>query len=378
MRILLVGEYSRLHNSLKEGLMSHGHEVTIISTGDNFKNYPSDIKLKIAYQGGLMKWIRLFLFKFFGMDMTSNSVARQFFDHAKQLKGYDVVQLINESPFGLIPSKEKQLIAFLEKHNKKLFLLCCGTDYLSVKYALSDILPYSILHDYKNGKIDREAFNFILKYTKPEFKGLHEYVYERINGVIASDIDYHMPLEHNPAYLGLIPNPVNIDKLQYRSLPINGKINIFMGINRANYHTKGIIYFEEAMKIILKKYDDRILFIKAENLPYSEYIEKYNDAHILLDQALGFDQGYNALEAMAKGKVVFTGAEKIFEEYYQLTETVAINATPDAEKIAADLTALIEDPQLINAIGSNARKFIEDQHHYKKVARRYVDVWNAN
>ena len=43
MRILLVGEYSRLHNSLKEGLVALGHEVTIIGNGDSFKKYPVDI-----------------------------------------------------------------------------------------------------------------------------------------------------------------------------------------------------------------------------------------------------------------------------------------------------------------------------------------------
>ena len=41
-------------------------------------------------------------------------------------------------------------------------------------------------------------------------------------------------------------------------------------------------------------------------------IKNYEQAHIILDQVYAFDQGYNALEAMAKGKVVFTGAEAIF------------------------------------------------------------------
>jgi hypothetical protein len=30
------------------------------------------------------------------------------------------------------------------------------------------------------------------------------------------------------------------------------------------------------------------------------YINSYNKAHILLDQVYAYDQGYNALEAMAK------------------------------------------------------------------------------
>jgi hypothetical protein len=55
------------------------------------------------------------------------------------------------------------------------------------------------------------------------------------------------------------------------------------------------------------------------------YINSYNKAHILLDQAC-YDQGYNALEAMAKGKVVL-GAEQQFIDHYKLSAKVVINAS---------------------------------------------------
>ena len=45
MRILLIGEYSRLHNSLKEGLLHLGHDVTLVGDGDDFKNYPVDYSI---------------------------------------------------------------------------------------------------------------------------------------------------------------------------------------------------------------------------------------------------------------------------------------------------------------------------------------------
>ena len=37
MKILLIGEFSRLHNSLKEGLLALGHEVVLVNNGDGFK-----------------------------------------------------------------------------------------------------------------------------------------------------------------------------------------------------------------------------------------------------------------------------------------------------------------------------------------------------
>ena len=41
MRILLLGEYSNVHATLAEGLRMLGHEVTVASNGDFWKNYPS-------------------------------------------------------------------------------------------------------------------------------------------------------------------------------------------------------------------------------------------------------------------------------------------------------------------------------------------------
>ena len=49
MKILFVGEFSRLHNSLKEGLLALGHEVVLVNNGDGFKNFPADISIRAAF-----------------------------------------------------------------------------------------------------------------------------------------------------------------------------------------------------------------------------------------------------------------------------------------------------------------------------------------
>lgn len=376
MKILLVGEYSRLHNSLKEGLQELGHEVLLISTGDYFKKFPSDILLEPKYISGFSKKVKVGLFKIFNIDITSHSVERQFFRHSEKLKGFDIVQLINESPFGIQPISEIKIISFLKEFNKKLFLLSCGADNSSVSYACDKKFKYSILSPLFEKKVSEKDYEYALKYLRPEFRFLHDFIFKEMDGVIASDMDYHIPLLEEEKYLGLIPNPVNTSKLEYLSLPVSDKIRIFHGINRENFFKKGNDYFEAALKKILKKYPSKVEVITVENLPYNEYIEKYNSAHILLDQALSYDQGYNALEAMAKGKVVFTGAEKEFLEHYQLAEDeVCINALPNAEKIFEKLEGLILNPDKIERISKNARKFIEREHDYILVAKRYLEKW---
>ena len=378
MKILLVGEYSRLHNSLQEGLRALGHQVILISTGDYFKKYPSDIIIQRSFDKGLARKLKIAIYVLFKFDITSWHMTKQFFKTSEKLKGFDVVQLINESPFGASVKDEIKMISFLKQNNKKLFLLSCGTDYLSVKHQLSNANSYSIVSPYKDGSIAKIAFKNILKYTTPPFKKLHQYVFKNIDGVIASDYDYHMPLAGNSKYLGLIPNPINTSKLSVFELDTKGPIVIFMGINRTNYHSKGISYFEKAIAIIQQKFSKQVHIEIVENLPYAQYIEKYNNAHIILDQVFAYDQGYNALEAMAKAKVVFTGAESGFMEHYKLDSPVAINALPKVDSLVLALEDLIKNPEKIKEIGMAAQNFVTQHHNYKKVAQLYLDTWKLS
>ncbi len=379
MRILLVGEYSRLHNSLKEGLTALGHEVCLISTGDYFKKFPADILLKRKFNQGISKKAKVGFYKVFKKDFTSLNILKQFFSYKEELKNFDVVQLINETPLGIQPEEEKKAVDFLKKHNENIFLLSCGTDVSSVSFALKNKLKYSIFTPLQEKKVSEEKYSAALKYTQPEFKKHHHYLYDNIiKGVIASDMDYHIPLKNNPKYLGLIENPVNVEKIKFSSFQQTEKICIFLGINRSNYFLKGIDFFEKALAEIQLKYPTKVEIIKAENLPYQEYIKSYEKADILLDQVYSFDQGYNALEAMAAGKVVFTGAEKEFLKYYDLQENqICINALSDMDDLIEKLAELIENPEKIRKISSQARKFVEEKHHYIQVAQKYLKAWKA-
>ena len=56
MKILLLGEYSNLHNSLKQALLKKGYEVLLVGNGDGFKKYETDVliksKLSISFEKG--------------------------------------------------------------------------------------------------------------------------------------------------------------------------------------------------------------------------------------------------------------------------------------------------------------------------------------
>ena len=84
MKILLIGEYSNVHATLAEGLRAIGHQVTVLSDGDSWKNYPRDIDASRTpgKLGGIVLMTKLWAM-------------------LPRLRGYDVVQLINPMFFEL-------------------------------------------------------------------------------------------------------------------------------------------------------------------------------------------------------------------------------------------------------------------------------------
>jgi hypothetical protein len=378
MKILLIGEYNRAHRNLKKGLESLGHSALVLSTTDGFKHVEVDIEIKEYFNSFILNKTRVLIYKLTGINLLSELILHQIKSKKKQLSNCDIIQLVNESPFNIEAKTHLKILKWLQQWNTaKLFLLSCGLDYPSVSYAYNKKFRYSILTPYFEGKISEKDHSLGLRYMTPKFKKLNRLVYQKIKGVISNDLDYHIPLIEHPKYLGMIPHAIDLSELDFKTPIIEDKIIIFHGINTYNYYKKGNDIFEAALRIISNKYADKIEIITVKNLPYQDYITKFNKAHILLDQVYAYDQGFNALEAMAKGKVVFTGAEQEWLDYYQIKEdTVAINALPDATAIASKLEWLIKNPKNIIKISKQARVFVETHHDHINCAKLYLEKWN--
>ena len=378
MKILLLGEYSRLHNSLKEGFVTLGHEVSIVGCGDKFKQFPVDYSIyaRICNDNKIANLLYRGIRKVIGLDFEKIEKAIRFYLLIPKLKGYHHVQLINSDALETYPILSRFLYKKLFKNIQSRSLLICGDETPIVDYLIKKEFKYSVLTPYFEDNSIEKEFQFPLKYRKNSYRKTFDWLKENCQNLITSDLDYEIPMRKMGFQTTFIPNPINTDKIAFQNVEIEDKIVIFLGINRLSYIKKGIIYFEKALEIIREKYADKIEIIVTENLPYKEYISKYNKTHILLDQVFAYDQGYNALEAMAKGKVVFTGAETEFLNQYQLQkDEVCINALPDENEIAAKLSYLIEHPEKMIKISKNARNFIEKEHNYIVIAKKYLACW---
>lgn len=378
MRILLVGEYSGLHNTLKEGLQKLGHSVFIVSDFD-FKKFPADYSIDPKFcKLKLINILRQLIFRFFRFDIAKLELGLRFYLLLPNFENYNIVQFINEIPIKTTKKIELYLLNKIFQKNNKVFVLSCGADYLNMKYDSENQSKKSILHAFfKNQNLKKEYAPYF-DLLKENHKKVHEFVLANCNGIIANDFDYVDATKNHPKYLGLIQYPVNIDKLNSKELFFEKKVIIFLGINQWSYNQKGFYYFEKALEIIQKKYQDKVEVIITKNVPYQKYINLYNRAHILLDQSCSCDQGYNALEAMAKGKVVFTGAEQDFKDYYKLTERVCVNAKPDVDYLVKELSSLIDNTNEIITIGKRAQAFVAKEHDYIKITEKYLEVWDKN
>jgi len=105
MKILLVGEFSRLHNSLKEGLAQLGHSITIVGTGDDFKKYKVDHSIYPAFilKNKFTLKINNAVHRLTGIDLQKLEKGLRFYWLLSKLKGYGHVQLINSDAIETYP-----------------------------------------------------------------------------------------------------------------------------------------------------------------------------------------------------------------------------------------------------------------------------------
>ena len=98
MKILLIGEYSSVHSTLKEGLTELGYEVVVASAGDGYRNIARDIDLAPKLKGK------------FGAIESSFRIL----EALPKFKGFDIVQLMNPFFFPARLNKlNKYFITFL-------------------------------------------------------------------------------------------------------------------------------------------------------------------------------------------------------------------------------------------------------------------------
>jgi len=363
MKILLIGEYSRVHLTLAEGLRSMGHEVVVASDGDGFKNYPRDIDLSRKSSGVLDTFSSLM------------SVLGKF----KHFKGFDVVQLINPCFTTQNVKINNHLYKNLKKNNKRVFLGAFGDDSYWVKACLgNEIFDYSEF--FVDGKPINVDFNqrFIDKWINTPLEDSNKMMAQSSDGIVACLYEYYVAYE--PFFkdkVRYIPLPLNTSEIGFQPIPEEPeKVNFFIGINKVREKFKGTDVMERALARVKDKYPDKVIVTRVESVSYDVYQQLMSQAHVVLDQLYSHTPAMNALLAMAQGKVLVGGGEPyIYDLYGEYDNRPIINVHPTEDDVFDKLEWIVQNKQQIPEISRKSREFVEKNHDYITVSKKYLDFW---
>ncbi|MBM6992661.1 MAG: glycosyltransferase family 4 protein [Prevotella sp.] len=362
MRILLLGEYSNVHATLAEGLRLLGHEVTLASNGDFWKDYPRDIDL--TRKPGKWGGIRLL---------------GKLWSNASKLKGYDVVQLINPLFVELKAERTFKIYDWLRRNNRKMFLGAFGMDYYWVHENITrKPLRYS---DFNIGETIRQTPDALKE--QRDWLGTAK---ERLNRTIADDCDgiiaglYEYWACYHPLFPGktsFIPYPIKPKQgLSIDTTMPHRPVRIFVGISRGRSEYKGTDIMLAAAQAVQARHPEKVELKIAEGVPFDEYVEMMNQSDCILDQLYSYTPSMNALEAMSRGIICVGGGEP--ENYEILREDTLrpiVNVQPDYESVVRELENLVLNPAQIPELKRQSIEYIQRYHDYKRVAEQYVSFY---
>ena len=364
MKILLLGEYSNVHWTLALGLRRLGHQVTVLSNGDFWKDYPRDISLVRHDRpfDGMLYYAKLLTI-------------------LPRLRGYDIVQLINPMFLELKAERLFAIYHYLRRHNRCVIMGAFGMDYYWVKTCDSEQSPlrYS---DFNIGS--KRRFCEDADKERTDWIGTPK---ERLNKEIASDCDaivaglYEYWVCYEPSFphkVLFIPYPIQTDKFPPRKAfyTEGSPIKLFIGISKKRSVYKGTDIMLKAAEAIKEKYPDKIDLLIAEGIPFELYCQMMEGADIIADQLYSYTPAMNALQAMSRGIICLGGGEP---ENYQIIHEEQlrpiINVQPTYESVYHELESIILHPHDIASMQKQSIAYIEKHHEYIHVARQYERLY---
>lgn len=366
MKILLLGEASFVHSTLRKGFSELDHDVILMSDGNKRNNCPRDIDLRRNMKWGKLSGIFL-LFKLLV--------------NCRKLFGNDIVQIQN---FQFVPLKvwlNNILLILLKLGNKKIVKCCLTDDIIVFRSQANGMLKYSDTHIGTIAINEEENKERIAEQMRPEYIRYCEYANKKADALLPCLYEYYV-------YYNI---PEYKDKLYYMPLPMEIPNDVFTHIHKVQFPIKVLVGIQEKRDYIkgaakIAKYIERlsqenpgnIEIKKVYDVPYDDYCKMLDEADVLVDQLYSYTPSMNSLAAMAHGAVVIGGGE---EEYYDFigekTLRPIINVRPmDDEYNMNMLRNTLLYPEKIEQMKYEGIEFIRKHHDYLLIAKQHIELYN--
>ena len=330
-----------MHATLAVGLRAKGHDVTVVSNGDFWKNYPRDIDVsrRPGKTGGLA-----LLYKIKHL--------------LPQLRGYDVVQLINPLFFELKAQRLFSIYHNLREHNDKLFLGAFGMDWYWVTGCRQrKHLRYSDFNIGDTLRDDPSAQREIDDWCGTDKERLNRQIAEDCDGIVAGLYEYwscYAPLF--PEKTTFIPFPIICQPPPPKLTPIPERVKVFIGINRSRSAYKGTdIMLKEAQRVAMEHPETMQLEV-AESVPFAQYQAMLEAGKINID--LG-NYIPDISEAEALMGTINAQAQEVSSVVITL-ENLLMSSSLEASLILSMVTGLIKELVGVGKFGIK-RKYLTDR-----------------
>ena len=386
MKILLIGEASFLHNTLKKGLVERGHRVTTMSDGNGWHDAPRDIDLRRDGRWGKLGGLR---------------VVWQLLRHLPQLCGNDVVQIHNYQFVPLMYRWNTLLLRFLKLTNRRVVKGCFGDDPQIFRRQAQGVPAYSDTYwsgQLQNAEQHRDRIAEVVEHgAEASWRKttamadalvpcLYEYWLDYNEPPYAAKLHYiPLPMEcekmvrcvGNDTPSPSQPNDSQLSTLNSQLAPSH-PLTILIGLQPKRDFMKGAMKIAAFVEEVARRHPGKVQIKYVEGVPYDEYMRLLAEVDVLVDQLYSYTPSMNSLAAMARGTVVIGGGE---EEYYEFigedTLRPIINVRPDVpdeENIAAIERALFTDGTL-ERMAQESIQFVHKYHDYRLVAKQYEQLY---
>ena len=393
MKILLIGEASFLHNTLKKGLVERGHRVTTMSDGNGWHDAPRDIDLRRDGRWGKLGGLL---------------VVWQLLRHLPQLCGNDVVQIHNYQFVPLMYRWNTLLLRFLKLTNRCVVKGCFGDDPQIFRRQAQGVPAYS--DTFWSGQLQNtdQHRDRIAEVVEHGAEASWRKTTAMADALVACLYEYWLDYNEPPyaAKLHYIPLPMECEKMvrwcdgemvkcvgndapshpNDSQLPTNlttspsHHLTILIGLQPKRDFMKGAMKIATFVEEVAHRHPGKVQIKYVEGVPYDEYMRLLAEADVLVDQLYSYTPSMNSLAAMARGTVVIGGGE---EEYYEFigedTLRPIINVRPDVsdeENIATIERALFTDGTL-ERMAQESIQFVHKYHDYRHVAEQYEQLYRG-
>ena len=377
MKILLIGEASFLHNTLKKGLVERGHRVTTMSDGNGWHDAPRDIDLRRDGRWGKLGGLR---------------VVWQLLRHLPQLCGNDVVQIHNYQFVPLMYRWNTLLLRFLKLTNRRVVKGCFGDDPQIFRRQAQGVPAYSDTYwsgQLQNAELHRDRIAEVIEHGA---EASWRKTTAMADALVACLYEYWLDYNEPPyaAKLHYVPLPIECEEMvrwcDGEMVKCVGNdapshpLTILIGLQPKRDFMKGAMKIAAFVEEVARRHPGKVQIKYVEGVPYDEYMHLLAEADVLVDQLYSYTPSMNSLAAMARGTVVIGGGE---EEYYEFigedTLRPIINVRPDVpdeENIAAIERALFTDGTL-ERMAQESIQFVHKYHDYRHVAEQYEQLYRS-